>query len=252
MSGHSKWANIKHRKGRQDAKRGKVFTRLAKEITIAAREGGGDVDANPRLRLAVMSARAVNMPSDNIQRAIKRGTGEIEGITYEELTYEGYAPAGVAVICEVVTDNKNRTVAELRSQFGKLGGTLGESNSVMWNFDRKGVVTVKTAGISEDTMLEHILDSGADDMEYDEESTRILSAMENFGLVNKYCEEKKFERTEAKLEYIAKSVVKVESIIDARKVLKFIETMEEHEDIQNIYANFEIDDEMMEKIEAEG
>lgn len=251
MSGHSKWANIKHRKGRQDAKRGKIFTRIAKEITIAAREGGGDADANPRLRLAVINGRSVNMPSENIQRAIKRGTGEIEGVSYEELTYEGYAPAGVAVILEAVTDNKNRTVAEIRSQFSKLGGNMGETNSVAWNFDRKGVVTIKTGNFSEDSLLEHVLESGADDLEYDSDTSRIICAMDAFGLVNKYFEENKFEITEGKLEYIPKTTLKIENINDAKKVIKFIETMEEHEDVQNLFSNFEIDDDLMEKIEAE-
>ncbi len=189
MSGHSKWANIKHRKGRQDAKRGKVFTRIAKEITIAAREGGGDPDINPRLRLAMQNGRAVNMPSDNITRAIKKGTGEIEGVNYEEHTYEGYAPNGVAVILETVTDNKNRTVAEIRSKFVKMGGNLGETNSVAWNFDRKGVITVKTGGISEDDFLDHVLASDAEDMEYDAETTRVITPMENFAVANKYFEE---------------------------------------------------------------
>lgn len=252
MSGHSKWANIKHRKGKQDAKRGKVFTRIGKELTIAAREGGGDPDANPRLRLAVLNARAVNMPSDNIQRAIKKGTGEIEGVTYEEVTYEGYAPMGVAVILETVTDNRNRTIAEIRSQFGKLGGNLGETNSVAWNFNRQGVVTITTGNISEDEMLEHVLESGAEDMEFDPESTRIITPLESFGLVNKYFEAKKIPITESKLEYIPQTTVKIENINDAKKVIKFIDAFEDHEDVQNVFSNFEIDDDLMEQIESEG
>jgi YebC/PmpR family DNA-binding regulatory protein len=251
MSGHSKWANIKHRKGRQDAKRGKVFTKIAKEITIAAREGGGDVESNPRLRLAVLNGRSVNMPSDNIQRAIKKGTGEIEGVSFEEYTYEGYAPAAVAVILETVTDNKNRTLSEIRSQFSKLGGNLGESNSVAWNFDRKGVISVKTNGLSEDEFLEHVLESNADDMEYDEDTTRIICPMEAFNICNKYFDEKKFEIVESKLEYIPRTTLKVENINDAKKVIKFIEIMEDHDDVQNVFSNFEIDDELMEQIEAE-
>lgn len=251
MSGHSKWANIKHKKSRQDAKRGKIFTRIAKEITISAREGGGDPSANPRLRLAIMNARAVNMPSENIQRAIKRGTGEIEGANYEEITYEGFAPFGVAVILEAVTDNKNRTVAEIRSQFSKLGGNLGETNSVAWNFERKGVITIKTNNVSEEEMLEHVLEANADDMDYDTETTRIICPMENFNICNKYFEEKNFEIVERKLEYIPKTTVKIDNISDAKKVIKFIETIEEHDDVQNVFTNFEIDDELMEAIESE-
>lgn len=250
MSGHSKWANIKHRKGRQDAKRGKIFTRIGKEITISAREGGGDPDANPRLRLAVQNARAVNMPSENIKRAIKRGTGEIEGITYEEITYEGYAPAGVSVILETVTDNKNRTVAEIRSQFSKLGGNLGESNSVAWNYDRKGVINIKTAGRSEDDILEHVLESGADDMEYDEETTRIITPLESFGSCNSYFEENEFEVLESKLEYIPRDVVKIDNVKDAQKIIRFMDNFEDHDDVQNLFSNFDIDEKIMEEIES--
>lgn len=250
MSGHSKWANIKHRKGRQDAKRGKIFTRLGKEVTISAREGGGDIEGNPRLRLAVQNARAANMPGENIKRAIQRGTGEIEGVNYEEIRYEGFGPLGISVIMEAVTDNKNRTVAELRSQFSKLGGNLGESNSVAWNFVRKGVVTMKTNNISEDEYLEHVLESGADDLEYDEEQTRVICAMENYAIVNKYfSDNKKFEIEESKLEYLPNDFVKIDNVNDAKKVLRFIENFEEHDDIQNVYANFDIDDSILEQID---
>ncbi len=251
MSGHSRWANIKHKKSRQDAKRGKIFTRIAKEITISAREGGGDPAANPRLRLAILNARSVNMPSENIQRAVKKGTGEIEGVNYEEVVYEGFAPFGVAVILEAVTDNKNRTIAEIRSQVSKLGGNLGEANSVAWNFERKGVITIKTNNITEEAMLEYILEANADDMEYDSDTTRIICPMENFNICNKYIEEKNFEVTESKLEYLPKTTVKIDNINDAKKVIKFIEMFEEHDDVQNVYTNFEIDDELMETIESE-
>lgn len=242
MAGHSKWANIKHRKGRQDAIRGKMFTRLAKEITIASREGGGDADSNPRLRLAIQNARSVNMPNDNINRAIKKGTGEIEGVNYEEFTYEGYAPNGVAVIVETVTDNKRRTVSEIRAMFSKLGGNLGESNSVAWNFTRSGVMNIKTNGKSEEELLEHVLEAGANDLEYDEETSRVICAMEDFATVNKYFEESEIEMEESKLEYLPDNTVKIDNKADAEKLLKFVDTFEDHDDVQNIYTNMEIDD----------
>ncbi|GAB1372655.1 YebC/PmpR family DNA-binding transcriptional regulator [Candidatus Kapaibacterium sp.] len=249
MAGHSKWANIKHRKGRQDAIRGKIFTRLAKEITVSAKEGGGDINANPRLRLAVQNAKAVNMPNDNITRAIKKGTGEIEGVQYEEITYEGYAPNGVAIILETVTDKKIRTVAEVRALFGKMGGNMGETNSVAWNFERKGVVNIKTNGKSEEDLLEHVLESGADDLEWDDETTRIVCAMTEFGNVMKYFEENSFEISEGKLEYIPQNYVKVNNIDDAKKILKFIDAFEDHDDVQNLYHNMEIDDSIADQID---
>jgi YebC/PmpR family DNA-binding regulatory protein len=242
MSGHSKWNNIKHRKGRQDAIRGKMFTRIAKEITIASREGGGDPDGNSRLRLAMLNARAANMPNDNVIRAIKKGTGEIAGAQIEEYVYEGYGPGGVAIILEVATDNKNRTFPEIRSLFTKYGGNLGESNSVAWSFDRKGVVTIKTNGKSEDELMEAVLESGAEDMEYDDESTRIICAMENYGMLNKYSQDNNFEIEESKLEYIPQNVTKITEVELARKFMKFNDTFEDHEDVQNVFSNVEIDD----------
>lgn len=249
MAGHSKWANIKHKKGKADAKRGKVFTRISKEITIAAREGGGDPDGNPRLRLAIQNGRAVNMPNDNIIRAVKKGTGEIEGVTYEEITYEGYAPNGVAVILETVTDNKKRTVSEIRSLMSKYGGNLGETNSVAWNFERKAVMSINTNSKTEEELLETVIDAGADDLEYDEETSRIICPMESFAVINKYLEENKFEVTEAKLEYIPKDVVNISDIDIAQKILKFIDVFEEHDDVQNVFYNFEIDDSIAEQLE---
>jgi len=252
MSGHSKWANIKHKKAAKDAKRGKIFTRLAKEITIAAREGGGDVDANPRLRLAVLNAKAENVPADNIKRAIQKGTGEIEGAVYEEIVYEGYAPFGVAIILETVTDNRNRTFPEIRSQFGKLGGSIGEPGSVAWNFDRKGVIKIKTNGKSEDDLMEIVLESGAEDLEFDEDISRIITDFESLTSVYKFCEEKKLEIAESKFEYIPKNTIMIDKINDARKVMKFIDTIEDLDDVQNIYANNEFPDEIMEQLENEG
>lgn len=251
MSGHSKWANIKHRKGRQDAIRGKVFTRIGKEITISAREGGGDPDGNSRLRLAVQNARACNMPADNITRAIKKGTGEIEGVIFEEFTYEGYAPNGVAAIVETISDNKNRTVANIRSLFTKMGGNLGETNSVLWNFDRKGIILVKTKGMSEDELMNHVLECGADDMEYDEEETTIICAMTEFANVCKYFESNGFELGESKLEYVAQNTVTIDTVERARKVMRFIEVFEDNDDVQNIYTNADISDEIAEQLETE-
>jgi YebC/PmpR family DNA-binding regulatory protein len=249
MAGHSKWANIKHRKGRQDAIRGKMFTRLAKELTISAREGGGDPDMNPRLRLAVANARSNNMPNDNITRAIKKGTGEIEGVSYEEYTYEGYGPNGVAAIVETVTDNKNRTVADIRSLFGKLGGNMGETNSVSWNFERKGVINLKSNGLSEDDLMEHVLEAGAEDMEYDEEMSRVICAMSDFGTVSKYFEDSDLEISESKLEYIPQNTVKIDSLDIAQKVMKFMDTFEDHDDVQNIYTNADISDSIAEQLD---
>jgi len=248
MSGHSKWANIKHKKGRADAQRGKVFTRISKELTIAAREGGGDSSGNPRLRLAMQNARAVNMPNDNITKAIKKGTGEIEGVNYEEVVYEGYAPNGVAVLLETVTDNKNRTVAEIRSMMSKHGGNLAEAGAVAWNFERKGVINIFTDGKSEDDLMEVVLESDAEDLEYDVENTRIISSMENFNVVNKYLEDNKFSISEAKLEYIPKNIVNLTEVSAAQKVLKFIDLFEEHDDVQNVFSNFAIDDSIADKV----
>lgn len=249
MSGHSKWANIKHRKGKQDAKRGKVFTRIAKEITIAAREGGGDPDANPRLRLAMTTARSVNMPGDNIMRAVKKGTGELDGETYEEITYEGFVPCGVAVMIDCVTDNRNRTFPEIRAMFNKFGGNLGEPNSVAWNFNRKGVFNIKNNGKSEDELFETVIESGAEDLEFGEEESRIICPLESFSIVNKYLNENKFELTEGKLEFIPENMVAVSSLDDAKKVLKAIETIEDHDDVQGVYANFDISDDIMSQLE---
>lgn len=248
MAGHSKWANIKHRKGRQDAIRGKLFTRIAKEITISAREGGGDPDMNPRLRLAVANAKTKNMPNENIIRAIKKGTGEIEGVTYEENTYEGYAPNGVAVILETVTDNKNRTVSEVRALFNKYGGNLGETNSVAWNFERSGVIEVKTGGKSEEELLEYVLEAGADDMEYNGDTARVICPKDDFAEVNKFFENSDLEIAEAQLEYIPKDKIVIDDVAVAQKIIRFLEVFEEHDDVQNLFSNFEIADSIADKL----
>jgi YebC/PmpR family DNA-binding regulatory protein len=236
MSGHSKWATIKRKKGALDAKRGKIFTRLIRELTIAARQGGGDPDGNPRLRLAVDNAKAANMPADNIDRAIKKGTGELESAQIVELTYEGYGPGGVALLIEVATDNKNRTVAEIRHILGKNNGNMGETGSVAWMFERKGIITVKREGKSEDDMMEIILDAGADDLTTEEEFFEVTTTLESFEHVRKTLIEKKLVVENASLQWIAKNLVPVKGE-EAEKVMKLIEGVEESDDVQNVYTN---------------
>jgi YebC/PmpR family DNA-binding regulatory protein len=248
MAGHSKWANIQHRKGRQDAQRAKLFTRLSKEITVAAKEGGGDADSNPRLRLAIKTATSQSMPKDNIKKAIQKGTGELGGASVEEITFEGYAPGGVAVIVETMTDNRNRTVSMVRSTFGKAGGNLGENGSVMWNFDHKGVVKLKTAGKSEDEIMEVVLESGAEDLEFDEQSSRIICEMGDFGTVSAWFDENGFEIEESQLEYIPKEFNPIDNPEGAKKVLNFIDKMEDIDDVQNVFTNIQVDDEIAEQL----
>ncbi|MER3328576.1 MAG: YebC/PmpR family DNA-binding transcriptional regulator [Candidatus Kapaibacterium sp.] len=249
MAGHSKWANIKHRKGRQDALKGKIFTQMGKEITIAAREGGGDTDMNPRLRLAVKKARDNDMPKDNIERAIKKGTGELEGQAFEEYRYEGYGPHGVAIIVETISDNKNRTVAEVRASFSKYEGNMGETNSVAWNFDRKGVVTIKTTGASEEDLMMEALEAGGEDVEYSPETSRIVCAMSDFNVVNDYFDKSIFEIEDSQLEYIAKNKVKITDVSIAKKVMLFLDKMEEVDDVQNVYNNADIDDSVFDQLD---
>lgn len=236
MSGHSKWATIKRKKAAADAKRGNMFTRLIKEITIAARQGGGDPAGNPRLRLAIDNAKSANMPADNIERAIKKATGELEGVTYTEIIYEGYAPAGVAVLVECATDNKNRTVAEIRHHFTKNSGNMGESGSVLWMFDRKGVVTVHKEGKTEDDLMEIILEAGADDLQTEEEFFIITTSLESFEPVRKAVVEKGLKVENASLQWVAKNLISVAGE-DAEKVAKLIEAIEECDDVQNVYSN---------------
>jgi len=236
MSGHSKWATIKRKKASIDAARGKVFTKIIKEITIAAREGGGDPDGNPRLRLAIQTAKANNMPQENITRGIKKGTGELEGVKYEELTYEGYAPHGIAIMVECVTDNRNRTVAELRHIMSKNNGNMGDTGSVAWMFERKGVVNVEKAGVSEDDLMEVILDAGADDLKNEGDYFEVLTSMENFEKVRKTIEDKKYKIESASLQYLAKDLVAIEGSAQ-EAVLKFLEAVEDNDDVQNVYSN---------------
>lgn len=239
MSGHSKWATIKRKKAAIDAKRGKIFTKLIKEITIAARHGGGDPGGNPRLRLAIDNAKAQNMPQDNIDRAIKKATGELEGVTYHELTYEGYGPAGVAVLVEVATDNKNRTVAEVRHLFSKNGGSLGEGGSVAWMFDRKGIITLPNQGKTEDDIMDIILEAGADDLQTEEDFFEISTTVESFETVRKAVADKELDVENASLQWVAKNLIEVKGE-DAEKVMKLIESLEDIDDVQNVYSNADI------------
>ncbi len=236
MSGHSKWSTIKRKKAAIDSKRGKIFTKLIKEITIAARQGGGDPGANPRLRLAVDNAKGANMPMDNIERAIKKATGELEGTTYHELTYEGYGPAGVAVMLESVTDNKNRIVAEVRHLFSKYGGNLAENGAVAWMFDRKGVITLPKKDMEEDDLMEIAIDAGADDLVTEEDFFEVQTDMESFENVRKALIEKEIEIENASLQWVAKNTVEVAGE-NVEKVMKLIDMLEDNDDVQNVYTN---------------
>ena len=236
MSGHSKWATIKRKKAATDSARGKVFTKIIKEITISARDGGGDPAGNPRLRLAIASAKSSNMPQDNITRAIKKGTGELEGVRYEEINYEAYAPHGIAVMIECVTDNRNRTVAELRHLITKHNCNLVESGSVAWMFERKGVVFVEKENHSEDEIMEVVLDAGADDLRDEDTVYEIISSIENFEKVRKALEEKQYKTDSASLQYIAKDLVAIDEK-GASDVIKFLEAVEDYDDVQNVFSN---------------
>jgi len=241
MSGHSKWHSIKHKKAATDSKRGRIFTRLIKEMTAAARNGGGDPDANPRLRLAVATAKAANMPAENIKRAIMRGTGELPGVSYEDVNYEGYGPGGVAIFMHVLTDNRNRTVAELRHALSKNGGNLGESGCVGWMFERKGYFVVEKSVADEEKLLEIALGAGADDMREDGSNFEILTAPENFELVRVALDKEKIPTAAAEISMIPQNYVKLEGK-SAQTMLKLMEALEDHEDIQNVWANFDIDE----------
>ena len=244
MSGHSKWASIKHKKGAADAKRGKIFTKLIKEITVAARIGGGDPAGNPRLRTAILIAKGKNMPVDNITRAIKKGTGELEGVHYDEVTYEGYGPGGAAIFLEAMTDNKNRTVSEIRAALGKAGGNLGETGCVGWMFEKKGRITVKTDAKSEDDLMELAIDAGADDMQTVDDHYEITIAVENFETVRKALEEASVPMDTAELTRIPQNTVSLDEK-KGKALLKLMDILEDHDDIQKAYSNFEIPDDVM-------
>jgi len=244
MSGHSKWATIKHKKAAVDARRGKVFTKLIRELTSAARMGGGDADSNPRLRTAVAAAKTANMPSDTIQRAIKKGTGELPGEVYEEITYEGYGAGGVAILVDVLTDNKNRTVAEIRHLFAKHGGNLGETGCVAWMFARKGVITLNTNQIDEDMLLELVLEAGGDDIKIEADMYEIVTAPEAFEDVRSTLEQKELTFDVAEVTMMPQNTVPVEGK-QAEQVLRLMEALDDQDDVRKAHANFDISDEVM-------
>lgn len=248
MSGHSKWSTIKRKKGATDAKRGKIFTRLIKEITVAARMGGGDPTGNPRLRSAIASAKAENMPKDNIDRGIKKGTGELEGVVYDEITYEGYGPNGVAVLVDCMTDNRNRTVADIRHSFAKSGGNLGESGCVSFLFDRKGLIVVDKSTISEDELMEVVLDAGAEDVVEDESEFQVLTNPDELESVRQILEEKNIAFIDASIAMLPQTTVDITDEKVAKRVLNLLEVLEDNDDVQNVYANFDISDELMEQL----
>jgi len=244
MSGHSKWSSIKHKKAARDQKRGKVFTKLIKEITIAARLGGGDLNGNPRLRTAVAAAKAQSMPNDNIDRAIKKGTGELGGARLEEVTYEGYGPGGVAIMVDTLTDNRNRVVAELRFMFTRHGGNLGENGCVGWMFKKRGVIAVEKSAAGEDRLLEIALEAGADDMGTDGEAYQVFTAPEKFGAVREAIDKARIPVAQAEVTRIPENTVSI-SGHGAEQVLKLIEDLEDHDDVQSVASNFDISDEEM-------
>jgi YebC/PmpR family DNA-binding regulatory protein len=249
MSGHSKWSSIKHKKGLRDARRGKLFTKLIKEITIAARLGGGDANSNPRLRTAIATAKAQSMPNDNIDRAIKKGTGELGGAAPEQVAYEGYGPGGVAIMLDVLTDNRNRTVADIRFIFSRHGGNLGEAGSVGWMFKRRGMIAVEKAGVDEDRLIEVALEAGADDVDSSGESFEIVTPPEAYQAVHDALEKAKIAIAHGEVALIPDNTVRV-SGHTAGQVLKLVEELEDHDDVQSVAANFDIDDQELAQFSA--
>jgi len=248
VSGHSKWSTIKRKKGATDAKRGKIFTRLIKEITVAARMGGGDPSGNPRLRSAIASAKSENMPKDNIERGIKKGTGELEGVVYDEITYEGYGPSGVAVLVSCMTDNRNRTVAEIRHGFSKSGGNLGESGCVSFLFDRKGQIVVDKSTTTEDELMEIALDAGAEDVVEEDSEFQVFTDPDELNTVREEMEKKGVVIVEASIAMLPQTTVDITDEKIAKRVLNLLEVLEDNDDGQNVYANFDISDEIMEQL----
>jgi YebC/PmpR family DNA-binding regulatory protein len=249
MSGHSKWSTIKHKKAAKDAKRGKIFTKFIKEITVAARMGGGDLNANPRLRTAVANAKNQSMPSDNIDRAIKKGTGELEGVSYDEVTYEGYGPAGVAIMVAVLTDNRNRTVAEIRNLFGKHAGNLGENGCVGWMFTKKGVITIERGGLAEDKVFEAALEAGADDISEGDGVFEIATPPDALEDVKSALESAGMTVTSAELAMVPQTTITLRGR-EAEQTLKLLEALEDHDDVQTVSANVDIPEDEIEQLSA--
>ena len=246
MSGHSKWSTIKHKKGRADAKRGKIFTKIIREITVAAREGGGDLNSNPRLRTAVAAAKAANMPADNIKRAVQRGTGELPGVNYEEMSFEGYGPGGVAVMLELLTDNRNRTTPEIRHIFSKNGGNLGENGCVSWLFTRRGLILVpRTPEMDDDEVMEIVLEAGAEDLDIeDEDYYRVFTSPDELHAVKERLETAGLEVEAAQMDMEPSSTTRLEGKA-AQQMIRLMEAFEDQDDVQNVWANFDIDDELL-------
>ena len=248
MSGHSKWASIKHKKGALDAKRGKVFTKIAKEVTIAAKQGGGDVDANPRLRAAVQKARDNNMPADNIKRAVQKGTGELPGVNYEEITYEGYGPGGVAILIEVTTDNKNRTVAEIRHIFGKKECSLASSGAVAYLFEAKGLLIFEKSQVDEAVLFDAATEAGAEDFVDEGDTVEVLTDPKEFEKVRAELESKSLKYISAEITKLPATTVMIDNEKTATKLLNLVEILQDHDDVQNVYANFDMNEELLNKI----
>ncbi len=247
MSGHSKWATIKHKKGALDAKRGKIFTRLIKEITMAAKSGGGDPEGNPRLRTAVAAAKAENMPADNIKRAIQRGTGELPGAIYEEITFEGYGPGGVALLVDVTTDNRNRTVSEIRHMFTKGGGNLGEAGSVAWMFHKKGSIVVPKAKAKEDDLMNIVLENGGEDLHDDGDNWEVTTDPGAYETVLEAVKKAGMEVVHSQVGMVPQNYIKLEGAA-ASQMIRLLETIEDHDDVQNVYSNFDVDQEQLEQV----
>ena len=250
MSGHSKWANIKHKKAKMDSQKGKIFTKLAKEISVAAKEGGGDPEANYRLNAAVQKAKAANLPADNIERAIKKGIGELGGVNYEQIVYEGYGPEGTAVLCQILTDNRNRTAGEIRHIFSRKGGNLGETGCVSWMFEQKGllVVDLEEAGLEEDELLLMALEAGAEDITTEGSLAEIYTTTESFNEVKNNLEQNGIKLSAAEISMIPKTTVTIETADKAEKILALVDELEEHDDVQDVFSNYNIPDEIMESL----
>ncbi len=247
MSGHSKWATTKHKKAAIDAKRGKIFTKITKEIAVAAKIGGGDPDGNPRLRTAILKAKEANMPADNIKKAVMKGTGELPGVSYEETNYEGYGPGGVAILIDIMTDNKNRTVAEIRKTFTRHGGNMGEAGCVSWMFNKKGYIVVEKNKADEDKLMSLALDSGAEDMKSDNNNFEIITVPKDFEKVKEVLKQNNIEMSVSEVTMVPQSYIKLDGK-EAEQMLKLMEELEDHDDVQNVYANFDIPDEIMAKV----